>query len=487
MSRNVSRRVVGPFNRVEGDLEVKLDIAAGEVREARVVAPLYRGFEQMLVGRDPRDALVYTPRICGICSVAQSVATARALAALEGIAPPDNGRLSTNLVLANENVADHLTHFYLFFMPDFAHDAYRGEPWFGIAGERFKAARGTAAAEVLLARAEFLHLMGLLAGKWPHSLAIQPGGTTRAIEPQERIRIGALLHAFRRFLERTLFGDELEAIVEIGSADALMRWYGSGDPARSDFTRFLHIAEALQLERLGRAGDLFMSYGAYDEVDERLFRAGVWQGGERMPLRPETIHEDLAHSWMGFRSSPKHPYEGVTVPAVPTEEGYSWCKAPRLGGRVVEVGALARQLIDGHPLALDLVARGGGNVRSRVIARLLELARVTIAMERWARELVPGEPFCNHGALPEEGQGMGLIEAARGSLGHWIGVRNGRIHNYQIIAPTTWNFSPRDSNGVPGALEQALVGAPVHEGEQNPLAVQHIVRSFDPCMACTVH
>jgi hydrogenase large subunit len=82
---------------------------------------------------------------------------------------------------------------------------------------------------------------------------------------------------------------------------------------------------------------------------------------------------------------------------------------------------------------------------------------------------------------------MGLIEAARGSLGHWIGVRNGRIHNYQIIAPTTWNFSPRDSNGVPGALEQALVGAPVHEGEQNPLAVQHIVRSFDPCMACTVH
>jgi hydrogenase large subunit len=329
--------------------------------------------------------------------------------------------------------------------------------------------------------------MGLLAGKWPHSLAIQPGGTTRAIEPQERIRIIALLHAFRRFLETTVFGDALEAIAALGSDDALMQWYAAGGPERGDFSRFLHLAEALRLERLGRATDHFMSYGAYDEVDGRLLRSGAWQDGARLPLQPEAIHEDLAHSWMEFRGTPKHPSEGVSVPAVPSEQGYSWCKAPRLGGRVVEVGALARQLIDGHPLALDLVARGGGNVRSRVVARLLELARVTVAMERWARELVPGEPFCVQGEMPAEGQGVGLIEAARGSLGHWVGVHNGRIRNYQIIAPTTWNFSPRDGNGVPGALEQALAGTPVAEGERNPLAVQHIVRSFDPCMACTVH
>ena len=76
-----------------------------------------------------------------------------------------------------------------------------------------------------------------------------------------------------------------------------------------------------------------------------------------------------------------------------------------------------------------------------------------------------------------------MMEAARGSLGHWLRVRNGRILNYQIIAPTTWNFSPRDRHGEPGAL----VGAPVRDGETEPLAVQHIVRSFDPCMVCTVH
>ena len=80
-----------------------------------------------------------------------------------------------------------------------------------------------------------------------------------------------------------------------------------------------------------------------------------------------------------------------------------------------------------------------------------------------------------------------MVEAARGSLGHWVQIRCGRIRNHRIIAPTTWNFSPRDTDGKPGALEMALRGAPVREGESDPVSVQHIVRSFDPCMVCTVY
>jgi hydrogenase large subunit len=79
------------------------------------------------------------------------------------------------------------------------------------------------------------------------------------------------------------------------------------------------------------------------------------------------------------------------------------------------------------------------------------------------------------------------VEAARGSLGHWIGIEGGKLSHYQIIAPTTWNFSPRDQRGQAGAAEQALAGTRVGEGETTPIAVQHIVRSFDPCMVCTVH
>ena len=121
------------------------------------------------------------------------------------------------------------------------------------------------------------------------------------------------------------------------------------------------------------------------------------------------------------------------------------------------------------------------------MARLLELALVIPAMQSWIKAIDPAAPFRHHGKLPENGSGTGLVEAARGSLGHWIEIKKGKIHQYQIVAPTSWNFSPRDGDGVPGVLEQALKGAPVRDGETEPVAVQHIVRSFDPCMACTVH
>lgn len=484
----MSRKIVGPFNRVEGDLEVQLDIKDNRVQDAWVVSPLYRGFEQILHGKDPNDALVYTPRICGICSVSQSVATARALADAQGISMSPNGSIATNLILGNENVADHLTHFYLFFMPDFARNVYSGKSWFDLIQRRFKAVSGSATKEILPPRAEFLHLMGLLAGKWPHSLAIQPGGTTRSIAIQEKIRIQSILQNFRRFLEQTLFADNLEAIIDLKSQQELDNWLDTQNQKTNpgDFAHFLNLAHDLNLCELGRASDIFMSYGAYEKDDSHLFLRGVWDK-QLVEFNPDTISEDISHSWMDHQNQAAHPYKGVTIPLADKSNAYTWCKAPRLDNQVVEVGALARQMVNGHPLIRDLVQQSGGNVRNRVIARLMEIAQVTIAMQNWIGEIKIKEPYCEHGKMPDEAQGFGLVEAARGSLGHWIRVKKGRILNYQIVAPTTWNFSPRDINGVRGALEQALLNAPVMEGEKNPVAVQHIVRSFDPCMVCTVH
>ncbi len=483
----MSRQIVGPFNRVEGDLEVQLDVGPEAVRDAWVCSPLYRGFEQILHGKDPRDALVMTPRICGICSVSQSSAAAVALAKLQGLTPAPNGELANNLVLAAENIADHLTHFYLFFMPDFCRQVYREEAWFDAACRRFKAVQGAASLDVLPARAAFMHILGILAGKWPHTLSIQPGGSTRSVEPQEKVRLTAILGAFRRFLEQTLFGDRLEAVIALNSAAELDAWRDGRDPFSSDFAAFLHLAEALDLADLGRASDVFLSYGAYRMGGRAAFAEGIFKNGARHEFDAGQIAEDASHAWLANRDVPKHPYDGITLPDAEAAGGYTWCKAPRLNGEVVEVGALARQSVDGHPLVRDLVSRSGGNVRNRVIARLLEVARVVTEMESWVRALRPKAPFCVHGKMPAEGQAFGLIEAARGSLGHWLRVKKGRILNYQIVAPTTWNFSPRDATGTRGALEQALIGAPVRKGEDDPVAVQHIVRSFDPCMVCTVH
>ena len=483
----MSRIVVGPFNRVEGDLEVSLDIDNGFVAGARVNSPLFRGFERIMKGQAPMDALVFTPRICGICSVSQSVACAKALADLMGVKAPLNGELATNLVLANENMTDLLTHFYLFFMPDFAREVYKDQSWYENVAIRFKAKTGKASQTMLPARAEFLHLMGIMAGKWPHSLSIQPGGTTRALEPQERIRLLAILAGFRRYLEQHLFGADLDEIAELDSLNALNCWRDKADWQQSDLRTFLHLSDELGLDQLGRATDQFVSFGNYPEAGKPLFDQGVVVQGERSALKPELITEDHAYAWMESTSQPLPPSLGITEPSLDNPDAYSWCKAPRLGRQVVEVGALARQYINQHPLANALVQESGGNVRNRIVARLLELAIVIPEMQRWVKALDPNEPFCHHAELPDEGEGMGMVEAARGSLGHWLKVEKGKISNYQIIAPTTWNFSPRDEQGQPGALEQALVGAPVLAGEKQPVSVQHIVRSFDPCMVCTVH
>lgn len=477
-----ARLVVGPFNRVEGDLEVQLDVAEGRVQRAQVVSPMYRGFENMLAGRDPHDALVIVPRICGICSVSQSVAAARALADAAGVAPPPNGERAIELMLACENAADHLAHFYLFFLPDFTRPVYAARPWFAEAAQRFAALAGVQARKAVAARQRWFELMGTLGGKWPHTQSVLPGGSSRAIEPAERLRLLSRVREFRAFLERELFAAPLEAVLALDTLAALDAWHAD-NPAGGDFRLWLTIAHDTRLATLGRGPGRLLSYGA------RGVPAGVWHEAEAAlrPLDPAGVTEDATHAWLADGAGPLHPRHGSTTPVADKAGAYTWNKAPRLGGQVVETGAVARQAVAGQPLVREALSQHGSTVFTRVLARLLELAALVPAMERTLADLVPREPFFVPDAMPEEAEGCGLAEAARGALGHWLRVEGGRIANYQIVAPTSWNFSPRDAAGVPGALEAALAGTPVLPGEDTPVAVQHVVRSFDPCMVCTVH
>jgi hydrogenase large subunit len=486
----VTRLVVGPFNRVEGDLEVRLDVEDGSVREAHVTAPMYRGFEQMLPGRAPMDALTIVPRICGICSLSQSVAAARALARACGADVPPNGIHAVNLMSAVENLADHVTHFYLFFMPDFARTAYAGRRWHGEAVRRFAAGAGEHARRATAARARWFTMMGVLGGRWPMSGSVLPGGSSRAIEASEVLRLRTLVREFRAFLEEVLFVAPLEVVAALDSSAALERWRASGARA-GDLCAFLDIVDDLSLSRLGRGPGRYLCVGAYEQPDgTRPIPPGVWdeQSKTLQPLALDAVREDLTHAWLqDTEAVPRHPERGHTEPAPDKPGAYTWNKAPRLDGKVVETGALARQLAAGQPLLRELVAREGGNVRTRVIARLVEVAVVLPWVERWLDALVPRAPFHRAHEPLHEGHGCGPVEAARGALGHWLSVHDGRVTRYQIIAPTSWNFSPRDAAGTPGALEAALVGTPVDPGEALPVAVQHVVRSFDPCMVCTVH
>ncbi len=484
------RLIAGPFNRVEGDLEVRLDVDHGVVQRAEVVAPMYRGFEAMLVGRSPRDALTIVPRICGICSVSQSVAAARALADAAGVVPPPNGQHVLNLMLAIENAADHLSHFYLFFMPDFARPVYAGRPWHAEVHRRFEAMAGEQSRRALAARQRWFELMGTLGGRWPHTHSVLPGGSARAIEAAERGRLQARVREFRRFLEVELFGSALEDLLSLNSMAQLRAHWGGG---RGDARLWLEAADDLGHFSLGPGPGRLLSFGSFAQADGSLaVPRGLWQAGSAGVTAVDTtrITEDCTHAWLhDGAGAPRHPYDGLTRPEADKPGAYSWNKAPRLDGQVVETGALARQAVAGHPLLCDALARHGSTVGTRVLGRLLDLASLVPRVEHALAALVPREAFHVADELPADAhaRGMGLAEAARGALGHWLRVEHGRIAGYQIVAPTSWNFSPRDAQGRPGALEAALVGTPVQDGEDTPVAVQHVVRSFDPCMVCTVH
>jgi hydrogenase large subunit len=79
-----------------------------------------------------------------------------------------------------------------------------------------------------------------------------------------------------------------------------------------------------------------------------------------------------------------------------------------------------------------------------------------------------------------------LTEAPRGALGHWVSIAAGKVRNYQIVTPTCWNCSPRDTDGRRGPLEEALVGTPVVNADE-PVEVLRVIHSFDPCVDCATH
>ena len=220
--------------------------------------------------------------------------------------------------------------------------------------------------------------------------------------------------------------------------------------------------------------------------------------GQAQALRPEVISEEVKFSLFSS-SSGLHPEKGETEPAPNKSGAYTWLKAPRYQGEPMEVGALARILVAYQQgmasvrSEVDAVLQtlGAGvdaldSVLGRHAARALESRIVAARCLEWASQLRPGDPVHADFDIPDEGQGFGLMEAPRGALGHWIEIKGGKTARYQCIVPTTWNCSPRDDRGIPGPVEQSLLGTPVAD-PANPIEAARVVRSFDPCIACAVH
>jgi len=473
--------VFSPFARVEGDLRLGVEVSDGAVTAARASGTLFRGFEQMLRGRRPRDAIVILCRICGQCGAAHSAASATALARAFGASRPDNAVLATAIIQATEVVLSHLAHFSFSFAGDLC-----TLPGCAHLEERFAPIRGSSFQKALRARRVLLGLMGLMAGKWPNTLAIQPGGVTRPMSRGELIRARGVLAEFTRFVEDQLLACSVERWLANRSAADLRAWVQEGQHATGDVGCFVRVALEAGLDSMGRGPGRFLSCGGFGLPGGHTWLRPGYYDGTVAPLDQRQIAEHVAYSWFESEAPAVHPDDAAASPAPEKAEAYSWAKAPRYAGESVEVGPMARMLIDGDPLASDLVAAAGPSVFARVLLRLHELVRLVRDLEGWLSRIDPQEPFYAEPQVGAAAEGYALTEAPRGTLGHWVRTEQGRIRHYEIVTPTGWNLSPRDSEGRPGPLEEALVGTPVPE-QDNAANVALVVRSYDPCLYCSVH
>ena len=504
MSKTIT---LDPITRIEGHLAVRAELDANRVTQAFVAGEMFRGFEQILRGRDPLDAQHITQRICGVCSVEHGVASVLAQESAFSLSPADNGRVVRNLLQAANFIMSHISHFYLLSALDFVDVAavvkYTGTD------PALRALQGWAKAQLdsksILPVAPFLpryaakylqeneanftvlrhyldafdlralaHKMGaIFAGKLPHAATLVPGGVTEQVSALKIAQFRTYLARLQAFVDTSYLPDV------IGVAGAFPEYFA-----------------------LGRGPGNYLSYGVFPELADgtQKFRPpGVLIGGRLLPLDAEAITEDVGQSMFSSASGRK-PSEGETVAAPDKSGAYSWLKAPRYQGQAMEVGPLARTLVayqsspgSACKADVDKLLKSVGrepkdleSVMGRHAARALECKWIADRCGAWLDQLVPGQPAFTQYTVPETGRGCGLTEAARGALGHWLELRGSRIGNYQCVVPTTWNCSPRDDRGTPGPLEQALVGTAVADPE-NPIEVARVVRSFDPCLACAVH
>jgi hydrogenase large subunit len=348
-------------------------------------------------------------------------------------------------------------------------------------------------------------VVAILGGKTPHIQNVTVGGVMNAINLNSQ----ATLHMDRLYQMKDLLDEVVPFVQQVYFPDACAiagfyaDWFDIGPGVKN----YLAVPD-LPTNTASTAFDL----PGGTIFDGNL--AGVRRiSGARDDYFRKAVVEDVTHAWYSGRGA-QHPWQGETIPDYTDfqDDGkYSWVKAPRFEGKPMQVGPLSTILIgyaQGHELTrkwTDLaLARVSAiaqrpitvdrlqSTMGRYLARAIRAAVLSeLALRHWdllVKNVTGGDTSVFHAPqFPKDAvEGVGVHEAPRGTLSHWVVAKDGIIANYQAVVPTTWNASPRDERDVPGPYEAALLKNPVANPEK-PLELLRTVHSFDPCMACACH
>ncbi len=555
-----NRIVVDPITRIEGHLRIEVEVKDGVITEAYSSSPMVRGLENIVKGRDPRDVWAFVQRACGVCTTVHALASVRSVEDSLGIQIPPNAEMVRNIMEGALYMHDHSVHFYHLHALDWVDvvNALKADPvktselaqsisnWpksspgyfsdvkkritkFVESGQLGIFANGywghpqmKLPAEVnLMAVAHYLEALEwqkeivkvhtIFGGKNPHPNYLV-GGMACAINTEspgginaERLAyVGKLLEEGKRFIEQVYIPDLLAIASFYKDWGAIGKGFGNymcyGDfPTNgyNDISSF-KFQQGIILDRdLSKVYDVDHRNDDIEEFVNNSWYDNYAEGADKGK-----------HPWDGETnikySGPKPPYEYLDI-----DQKYSFIKTPRWKGKPMEVGPLARLLVNygrGNKEVQEAVNGALSHLEVPVDALFSTLGRTaargieTQLVANWTMEfyntllqnIKNGDSrMANMDKWePEkwepESKGVGFSEAPRGALAHWIRIKDGKTANYQLVVPSTWNASPRDPKGQRSAYESTLIGTPVADTEL-PLEIIRTIHSFDPCLACAVH
>ena len=557
------RIVVDPISRIEGHLRIEAEVKDGVIVDAWSSCTMVRGLENIVKGRDPRDVWAFVQRTCGVCTSMHALVSVRTVEDSLKIKIPPNADLVRNIMLEALYMHDHVVHFYHLHALDWVDivNALKADPV-----ETSKLAQSISSwpksspgyfSDLQKRLTKFVESgqLGIFAnGYWGH--------------PQMKLPPEANLMATAHYLEALEWQKEIVKVHTIfGGKNPHPNYLVGGmacainteDPGGLNAERLAYVRRLLEdgkrfIEQvylpdllaiasfykdwgaIGTGFKNYMSYGefptnGYNDVSSYRYRPGVILDGDLTKIHDvgnrnesnDYIKEYINNSWYDYDSGDnnegKIPWDGetninYTGPKPPYEhldvtQKYSFIKTPRWKGLPMEVGPLARVLVnyvegveetveDVNMVLkyLDVPAAALFSTLGRTAARAIcakEAAGWALDdYDQLINNIKNGDTRMANTELwepstwPAESKGVGFGEAPRGALSHWIRIKDGKTENYQQVVPSTWNASPRDPKGQRSAYESTLLGTPVAD-EHLPLEIIRTIHSFDPCIACSVH
>lgn len=539
MSAKTKKIVVDPITRIEGHLRAEVEVDdEGVVKEAYVSGQLFRGIEIILKGRDPRDAGLLAGRICGVCTNSHFRGAVSSVEDAYKLDVPKNAQIIRDLIAMALFIQDHVVHFYHLHALDFIDvtSALQADPK-ATSKEAHKYApkpfrNSHTHYETVIQKLQNFVKAGKLGpfsnGYWGHSAyklspeqnLIMVSHYLEALKFQTNISKAVAIFGGKTPHPQSIVVGGVTSVADMLNPQRLNDYLFVIKEAK-DFIDRAYLPDMKLLANaykddikagIGRANGNFMCVGGYEfEGEQKLFDNGVIYGHNFDDIKDfdETkVTEEVDRAWYKddevFYTDLN---EDGSLKTEKNDDKYSWIKAPRYDGKTMETGPLARLLVSylrGNKLIksfvdeflqdtglelMDLSTTVGRNG-----ARAIETSYVCEYIFKLISNLIQNIKYYDTDtwgkydfeALDKYTKGRAFFEVPRGVLSHFVNIKDQKIDNFSVIAPTTWNATPKNLDGLRGAYEEALVGIKI-EDTSKPLEVLRVVHSFDPCLACAVH